>query len=441
MRDRLPFVFEDLGEQQVKNIARPVRVYRVRDTAAKTPSAPAQPALPLPDKPSIAVLPFQNMSGDPEQEYFADGMVEEIITALSRIRWLFVIARNSSFTYKGQAIDVKQVGRDLGVRYVLEGSVRKGGNQGRITAQLIDATNGAHLWADRFDGALEDVFELQDSVAISVAGVIEPTLHAAEMARSAERPTTDLTAYDLYLRAYALAFSWEKSATIRSLELLEQAIERDPRYGAALAQAAARHFELDVNGWTNDPETSRRKGIELSRQALQVAGDDPNVLSNVGYILGYFGEDIDVAIALLDHGLRLNPSSARGWQWSGWLRAWAGELEQAIEHFETSLRLNPREQRANPLMGIGVAHFFAGRLEEARAALLRSLQEKPNWVPTFRFLASCYAHMGRLDEAREVVCRLRTLTYVLVPSAENWRVPKHREFYLSGLRLAASEGP
>ncbi len=441
VRDRLPFVFEDLGEQRVKNIARPVRVYRVRDasSADKSQLAPVPPVLPLPDKPSIAVLPFQNMSGDPEQEYFADGMVEEIITALSRIRWLFVIARNSSFTYKGQAVDVKQVGRELGVRYVLEGSVRKGGNRVRITAQLIDAQSDAHLWADRFDGALEDVFELQDNVAISVAGVIEPTLHAAEMARSAERPTTDLTAYDLYLRAYALSFAWERSATIRSLELLEQAIERDPHYGSALAQAAARHFELHVNGWTNDPETSRRKGIELSRQALQVAGDDPNVLSNVAYILGYFGEEIDVAIALLDRGLELNPSFARGWQWSGWLRAWTGQPDLAIKHFETSLCLNPREQRANPHMGIGVALFFAGRLEEARATLLRSLQEKPNWVPTYRFLASCYAHMGRLDEAREVVRQLRSLTNVLVPAAENWRDPNQREFYLSGLQTAIGE--
>jgi adenylate cyclase len=202
VRDRLPFVFEDLGEQQVKNITRPVRVYRVRDAAAaKSPSVPAQPVLPLPDKPSIAVLPFANMSGDPEQEYFADGMVEEIITALSRIRWLFVIARNSSFTYKGQAVDVKQVGRELGVRYVLEGSVRKAGGRVRITAQLIDAQSGTHLWADRFDGSLENVFDLQDQVAASVAGVIEPTLQAAEIRRAADRPTSDPTAYDLYLSA------------------------------------------------------------------------------------------------------------------------------------------------------------------------------------------------------------------------------------------------
>src|SRR5215471_15113354 len=270
VRDRLDYAFEDLGEQQVKNIARPVRAYRVGDRSAsiEQPLAVSPPALPLPDKPSIAVLPFQNMSGDPDQEYFADGMVEEIITALSRIRWLFVIARNSSFTYKGQSPDVKRVGRELGVRYVLEGSVRKGGNRVRITAQLIDAQSGAHLWAERFDGSLEDIFELQDQVADSVAGVIEPTLQTAEIRRSAERPTSDVTAYDLYLRALALAFSWERDDVERALGLLEQAIERDPRYGLALIEAASRYTELHVNGWYRNSEAICRKGVELARQAL-----------------------------------------------------------------------------------------------------------------------------------------------------------------------------
>jgi adenylate cyclase len=223
---RLDLAFEGIGEQQLKNIARPVRVYRV----ALARAVAAVPHPPLPDKPSIAVLPFANMSGDPEQEYFVDGMVEEIITALSRIRWLFVIARNSSFTYKSQAVDVKQVGRELGVRYVLEGSVRKAGGRVRITAQLIDTTNGAHLWADRFDGALEDVFDLQDKVAVSVAGVIEPALEAAEIARSASRPINDLTAYDLYLRAYAMVLS-STAQVPEALRLMEQAIARAPHYG------------------------------------------------------------------------------------------------------------------------------------------------------------------------------------------------------------------
>jgi TolB-like protein/class 3 adenylate cyclase len=436
VQGKLDIAFENVGEQQLKNIARPVRVYRVRLSGA---TEGQRPPLPLPDKPSIAVLPFQNMSGDPEQEYFADGMVEEIITALSRFRQLFVVARNSSFTYKGQAVDVKRVGRELGVRYVLEGSVRKGGNQIRITAQLIEVETGAHLWADRFDGPLEDVFELQDQVASSVAGVIWPALQAAEIRRSAGRPTTDLTAYDLYLRALALAHSWERNGIVRSLELLEQAIEHDPYYGPALANAAVRQHDLHVNGWTEEPEATRRNGIDLARRALQVAGDDPDVLSIAGFTLGYFGEEIDVAIALLDRSLGLNPNSARGWQWSGWLRLWAGQIDLAISHFETSLRLNPREQRANPFMGIGVAYFFARRFEEARARLLQSLQEKPNWIPSYRFLASCCAHMGRLDEARETIARLRTLTNVVVPSAANWRNPEYREFYLEGLRMAASE--
>jgi TolB-like protein/class 3 adenylate cyclase len=315
---KLDLSFDDLGDQSLKNIARLVRVYRVRfDGMESVPKVEATPTLALPDKPSIAVLPFQNMSGDPEQEYFADGMVEEIITALSRIRWLFVIARNSSFTYKGQAVDVKQVGRELGVRYVLEGSVRKAGGRVRITAQLIEAETDAHLWAERFDGSLEDVFDLQDKVAISVAGVIEPTLQAAEIRRLSDRPTNDLTAYDLYLRALALCFSWEKKSIIQALGLLERAVERDPRYGAALAQAAFCHQNFHVSGWTDDPEQSHRRGIDLSRRALQVAGDDPNVLSSAGFTLAYFGEDIDIAIALLDRGLKLNPSSARGWQQTG----------------------------------------------------------------------------------------------------------------------------
>jgi adenylate cyclase len=262
--DRLPFVFEDLGEQQVKNIARPVRVYRVREAGA-TAKSPAAPTLPLPDKPSIAVLPFANMSGDPEQEYFADGMVEEFITALSRVRWLFVIARNSTFTYKGRAADVKQVGRELGVRYVLEGSVRKAGGRVRITAQLIDALRGTHLWADRFEGSLENVFELQDEVAIKVAGVIEPTLQASEVRRSSERAPQDQTVYDLYLRALS-AFSWpDKERLFEARELFDRAIARDPRYGPALAWAGVCHFRICLDGWAEDPASSLRKALALGR--------------------------------------------------------------------------------------------------------------------------------------------------------------------------------
>jgi adenylate cyclase len=446
VRDKLDFSFEDLGEQQVKNIARPVRVHRVvlgGGTGATEPTgrgAP-DPPLALPDKPSIAVLPFQNMSGDPEQEYFADGMVEEIITQLSRIRWLFVIARNSSFTYKGRAIDLKQVGRELGVRYVLEGSVRKAGIRVRITAQLIEAATGAHLWADRFDGSLEEVFELQDKVASNVAGVIEPALQVAEIRRSADRPTNDLTAYDLYLRALSLMYSWERDDVVAAFDLLRQAVERDPHYGAALALAAECQMNFHVNSWTDDPEHNRRQGIDLARQALRVANDDPGVLGRVAHVLGYFGEDIDTSIELIDRALALNPSYARGWVVSGWVRLWAGYPELAIGHFENSLQLSPHARRAGTLMAIGVGHFFARRFEEAKAMLLRSLQDHPGWVPTYRFLASCYAQMGRLDEAREAVRQLRTLTTDVVPSAMHWRNPEHRELYLQGLRLAAGKAP
>jgi TolB-like protein/tetratricopeptide (TPR) repeat protein len=440
VRDRVPDSFEDLGDQQVKNIARPVRVYRLAQLPTPA-SHMGMSSLPLPDKPSIAVLPFANMSGDPEQDYFADGMVEEIITALSRIRWLFVIARNSTFTYKGRAVDVKQVGRELGVRYVLEGSVRKAGMRVRITGQLIDALTGTHLWADRFDGSLEDVFELQGQVAISAVGGIEPTLQAAEIRRSADRPTKDLTAYDLYLRALPHWASYEKERIIQAVALFGKAIERDPHYGPALALAAACHQLFDVSGWTGNPGANRREGIDLAQRALRVANGDPLVLGHVAYVFGYFGEDIDAAIALIDRSLELNPSFAVGWYRSAWLRLWVGQPGLAINHFETALRLNPRDPVVGSPMRIGVGYFFARRFEEARAMLLRSLQEYPTWVPAYRFLASCYAHMGRLDDARDIIQRLRGLTPLVVPNAAHWRKPEHREFYLKGLRLAAGEAP
>jgi TolB-like protein len=429
VRNRLPFVFEDLGEQQVKNIARPVRVYRVRDAGAAAKS-PATPALPLPDKPSIAVLPFANMSGDPEQEYFADGMVEEIITALSRIRWLFVIARNSSFTYKGKAVDVKQVARELGVRYVLEGSVRKAGQRVRITAQLIDAQSGTHLWADRFDGPLEDVFELQDKVASSVAGVIEPALQAAEMRRSVARPTTDLSAYDLYLRALAALYPITKDGVFEGLGLLKRAIAMDRHYGPALAWAAFCHLRLVIDGWAEEPETSRRKAVDLARQALQVAQNDPGILTDAAYALAYFGEDVGAMIGLVDRALALNPSYARGWYLSGMLRVYAGQHDLAIEHIETSLRLSPRERIGVPLTVIGVAYFFKHRFDEAAAQLFQAIQENSGFSPSYRVLAACYAHMGRLDEARAVVARLRAITPQVVPRDLPWRNPEDRELFL-----------
>jgi adenylate cyclase len=377
------------------------------------------------------------MSGDPEQEYFVDGMVEEIITALSRIRWLFVIARNSTVTYKGQTIDVKRVGRELGVRYVLEGSVRKAGNRVRITGQLIEAETGTHLWADRFDGLIEDVFELQDKVASSVVGVIEPALQAAETARSAGRPTDDLTAYDLYLRAYEMV--WSGTQIREALRLLEQAIERDPRYGPALAFAALCFHRLLLDGRSEDPAADRRKGADFARRALQTAAGDPDVLAYAALVLASFGEDIGAMMALVDRALTLNPNYARGWQISGLLRLWAGLLDIAIEHSEAALRLSPRARVGPSILIIGAAHFFSRRFDEAVPKLLLAIQDDPGFPIAYRILAACYAQMGRLDEAREIVERLRAITPVVIPDAAQFRNPEHRELLLSGLRLAGGE--
>jgi len=438
---RLDLTFDDMGDQNLKNITRQVRVYRIRLATSKAPKpAPVEtaPSLTLPDKPSIAVLPFQNMSGDPEQEYFVDGMVEEIITALSRIRWLFVIARNSSFSYKGQAIDVRRVGRELGVRYVLEGSVRKAGGRVRITGQLIDAVTGTHLWADRFDGSLEDVFDLQDKVASSVAGVIEPTLQVAETARSVGRATNDLTAYDLYLRAYAMVFS-SGARFADALILMEQAIERDPRYGPALAWGAFCYIRRCGDAQKQDAEGLRRKGIDLARRALQVAGDDPGILVNAANALAYFGEDIGVAMALVDGALALNPSFARGWHVSGTLRLWAGQPDVAIEHVEVSLRLSPRARTGWAYNVIGMAHLLSRRFDEAVPKLLLAIQEAPDFPTPYRWLAACYAQMGRLDEARNVVRQLQAITAAVMSNIVPLRNAEHRELFLSGLRLAIGE--
>jgi TolB-like protein len=339
--------------------------------------------LPSSDKPSLAVLPFHNLSGDPEQEYFADGMVEEIITALSRIRWLFVTARNSTFAYKGQSVDVKRVGRELGVRYVLEGSVRKSGNRVRITAQLIEAVTGSHLWADHFDGPLEDVFDLQDKVASSVAGIIEPALQAAETAHSTGRPTNDLTAYDLYLRAQAMVWSSARQIP-EALDLLEQAIARDPHYGPALAWAAFCCYRLLLDGRSDAPAIDRLKGVDFARRALEVAGDDPGPLVNAAQALAYFGEDIGAMIALVDRALALNPNFARGWHSSAALRLNAGEPDTAIAHVEAALRLSPGARVGTSLTVMGAAHFFARRFDEVVSKLVLAIHHIAISPPAMR---------------------------------------------------------
>ena len=429
---------DEHGEGHSFVITVPGRGYRLADLtglrSAQLAEGSSPPQLPLPDKPSIAVMPFANLSGDPDREYFADGMVEEIITALSRIRWLFVIARNSSFTYKGQAVDVKQIRRELGVGYVLEGSVRKGAGRLRISARLIEAESGGHLWADHFDGTLDDIFDIQDRVAISVAGIIEPTLQSAEVDRVRRRPTKDLTAYDLFLHALSHWRMATEKASLRALELLNEAIERAPLFAPAHALSAFCHQQLYISGWARDPEQSRLDGIQSARAALHISNDDPMVLGLAAYTLGAAGEDIIEALELIERSLRLNPSSTESWRWSGWLRLWSGDPDLAISHFENALRLNPRDGHPGILMGIGVCHFFSCRFQEAIELFIRSLQLHASWVPTFRFLAASYWHLGQIEDARNVIRQLKNLTDIIIPPVDHWRKPEHRDLLLSGLR-------
>ena len=396
---KLDLAFEDMGEQALKNIARPVRAYRVV-TAAGSPPTRVRSGLPLPDKPSIAVLPFANMSGDPEQEYFADGMVEEIITALSQIRWLFVIARNSTFTYKGQAIDVKQVGRELGVRYVLEGSVRKGRNRVRITAQLIDATNGAHLWADRFDGSLEDVFELQDKVAISVAGVIEPTLRQAEIERARRKRPDSLNAYDLYLRALPFAYTSMPGDAAKALGFLERAIELEPDFAVAHAIIAWCHEQRYLRGGLLDEE--KTTALRHARMAIAAGGDDATTLAIAGLVIGFLApREYEIAVSAFDRALALSNSSALALGFSAVTRAWHRESAIAIEQAELALRLSPFDPMSNMrYMAIAIAHFVADRFEESATAAGRAIQANPRFSPPYWMRAAALANLGRIDEAQ-----------------------------------------
>ncbi len=367
-------------------------------------------ALTLPDKPSIAVLPFQNLSGDSEQEYFADGVVEDVIAALSRLRWLFVIARNSSFTYKGRAVDVKQVGRELGVRYVLEGSVRKAANKVRITGQLIDASTGTHLWADRFDGTLEDIFDLQDRIATSVVGAIAPTLEQVEIERAKRKPTENLDAYDYFLRGMAHVHQWARQANDEALQLFNKAIESDPQYASAYGMAAWCYIWRKLNGWMIDRESETAEGARLAKRAIEVGKDDAVALSRGGHALAWFVRDLDSAAACIDRALVLNPNLAAAWNLSGWVRAYRGELDLAVEHHLRGMRLSPLDPALyNMHVGMAFAHFLAGRYDEASSWAQKALHEQPNYPTANRILAASYALAGQLGEAQQTMSRLREL--------------------------------
>jgi adenylate cyclase len=325
------------------------------------------------------------------------------------------------------------------VRYVLEGSVRKGGNRVRITAQLIEAETGTHLWADRFDGSLEDVFDLQDKVAASVAGVIEPALQVNEIRRSGERPTADLTAYDFYLRALSVMFRLGKEDLVEAANLLDQAIARDPRFGPALAFASICHLRLVEDGWAADSETGKQTAIRLAHRALEVARNDPTVLANAAFTLARLGEEITTMIALIDRALSLNPSYARGWSLSGMVHLWAGQPDLAIEHVERSLRLAPGDYFGNRVNIIGMAHFLAGRDEEAAYNFRLAIREAQGAAWMYRFLAASCAYLGRREEAREVINQLRTTGAPVMPTGTSVANRELRERMVAGLRLAMGE--
>jgi adenylate cyclase len=395
--EKLPIGFADLGEHGVKNIARPVRVYRV-DKLGQAPVAAADAPLALPDRPSIAVLPFANMSGDPEQEYFVDGMVEDIITGLSRIKWLFVIARNSTFVYKGHPVDVKQVGRDLGVRYVLEGSVRKLGHRVRITAQLLDATSATHVWAERYDRALDDIFALQDELTMSVVGAIEPTLQQAEIERTKRKRPDSLDAYDLYLRALPFAMTCMPEDAERALPFLEQVVAIEPDYAAAHAMIAFCHEQRYLRGGLQ--EETRAAALHHARAATATGADDTTALTLGGFVVAVVAHDFTTALDAIDRALAVSPSCAFAFAFSTIVRAWHGDDAIAIEHAGAALRLNPYAGSFwMPFVGLAYTHFFSGRFEEALSATSRALQGNPRFsVPAFLQTAAL-ARLGRDAEA------------------------------------------
>jgi TolB-like protein/class 3 adenylate cyclase/Tfp pilus assembly protein PilF len=449
---RLKATFDDLGRVVLKNIARPVQAFAVKwdsadwkDSAtAVTPvavtSQPADVPLVLPDKPSIAVLPFQNMSGDPEQEYFADGMVEDIITALSRTNALFVIARNSSFAYKGKSPDIRQVGRELGVRYVLEGSVRKAGNRVRITGQLIDSASGAHIWADRFEGLLEDIFELQDQVTSNVVGAISPALEQAEIAR-AKRKVGNLQAYDYYLRGLAAIYRYTMETSVEALDLLQKAVELDPEFALAYATQAMCYVGRRALAWDVDRAQDVAETERVSRLALSLDRNDARVLAFSGHALRYIVRRFDEGLALLDQAVRTDPNLALGWAWRGTAKNALGEPELAIKDLERALRLSPIDTVIFLPQGqLATSHYLCGRYDEAVSWAATALQSRPNHLTALRVLVASHAMAGRIDAAQQACVAYQQFDPAARVSNVNDRLALSRdediEKFERGLRLA-----
>jgi adenylate cyclase len=447
VRGKVEIVCDDIGPQQLKNIAEPVQAWRVRlnsqtsSTIQSGSTASAPQPLPLPDKPSIAVLPFQNMSGDPEQEYFADGMVEDIITALSRFKSLFVIARNSSFTYKGKAVAIKQVGRELGVRYVLEGSVRKAGGKVRITGQLIEAATGAHLWADRFDGPLDDVFELQDKVTSSVASAIAPQLERAEIDRSLRKRTEGLAAIDLYYRAISALQGHTRQGMEDALRLAQQSISLDPNSASPYGVILSCYGLLREEGWA-DREQLFAEGKHYALRAVELGADDASVLARAANFFGSTAKDTATGDAIINRAIALNPNQADAWRIRGWINVWAGQHECAIEDFNKAIRLNPLDPRRDAAeCGLAAAHLFLGHFEIAVSWVIKSLASRSTYAPALRVGVASYAMLRRISEAQAMHARLRETGAppLTISEIENWIPYKRREdfdLFVKAYRIA-----
>jgi adenylate cyclase len=397
---KVPLDISTMGEQKLKNIAEPVIVHKVR-----LDGPVASSKLPLPEKPSVAVLPFANLSGDPEQEYFADGMAEEIITALSRFGWLFVIARNSSFTYKGKNVDIRQVGHELGVRYVLEGSVRKGGDKIRFTAQLIEAASGAHIWADRFEGDLHDVFELQDRITGNVVAAIEPKLQWAEIARLKQKPAASLDAYDLYLRALQLENEFTEESLAEVRHCLGRALEHDPNYAPAMALAAYCCVLRSFQGWVKDFEAEITEALRLAGRAIELEPDDGNVLAMASFAIWLFTGDAPRTQDLMTRALSLNPNAPMVVTTAAWVNV-IDHPERAITYAEQAERLNPRDPRAwLSYMVRGLGYLWAGRYRDAIFWAERALIQRRLATP-LRTLVISYVQLGERDKAAEALQEL-----------------------------------
>ncbi len=410
VRARLDLAVNDLGPTQLKNIAEPVRVYslEVGVSVQTKPAPPADPAAPqpsvplaLPDKPSIAVLPFDNMSGEHDQEYLADGIVEAITGALSRIRSFLVIARNSAFTYKGRAANVRDIGNELGVAYVLEGSVQKAGNRVRIIVKLVETEGGAHVWTGRHDGTIDDIFDLQDRITEQVAGALQPSIRVAEIERSRRKRPQDLGAYDYAMRAMPNVWALEKEESAKALDLLEKALALDPNYPLALSLAGWCHAQRSVYDWVDDIAKSQARALTLAERAAEISGDDPLILAVLGAV-HTFVRNHGTARVLLERAVAIDPNAAWAWSRLGWLDSYADRPERAIENFERALRLSPLDpMNFNNYVGMGSAYEVAQDYDKAAALYRRGLEERPHAMWIYRSLAAVLSGAGRMEEAKE----------------------------------------